>query len=93
MPAATAVGLGAALIFSEHTFSAMLSSPWTTQKFAESAEDKATVRKYYMIATAMSLVVAFIIARVLKQSWPIIATAILCGIYIVIYEKALRGGI
>ena len=93
MPAATAVGLGAAMIFSEHTFSAMLSSPWTTEKFATSPEDKETVRKYYMIATAMSLVVAVILGKILNQPWPLLATAVLCGIYIMVYEKALRGGI
>lgn len=89
----TAAGLGMSLIASEHFFSTMLSSPWTTEKFAQSSEDKAKVRKYYMIAVAMSLITAYLIARILKQSWPLIATVVLCVIYVAIYEQALRGGI
>lgn len=89
----TAAGLGMSLIASEHFYSTLLSSPWTTAKFAETEEDKAEIRRLYMIATVMSLVTATLIAAILKQAWPVIATVVLCGVYIYIYERALRGEI
>lgn len=45
-----------------------------------------------MITTAAGLGMS-LIARILKQSWPLIATVVLCVIYVAIYEQALRGGI
>lgn len=93
MPIVTAAGIGMSLIASEHFFSTFLSSPWTVEKFAETEEDKAKIRKYYMLACAVSLVVAFVLAKIIKQPWPIVATVLVCGLYIWTYEKALRGGI
>jgi uncharacterized membrane protein YbaN (DUF454 family) len=87
----TAAGLGMSLIAGEHFFSTFLSSPWTTQKFADSEEEKALVRKMYWYATACSLITAAILSYILKQSWPLIAAIILCIIYIVVYERALKG--
>lgn len=89
----TAAGLGMSLIAGEHFFSTFLSSPWTTEKFAETDEDKAKVRTMYTWATVCSLISACIMSAVLKQWWPLLATLVLCVIYIYIYERALRGEI
>jgi hypothetical protein len=89
----TAAGVGMSLIASEHFFSTFLSSPWTTGKFAETEEDKAKIRKYYMLACATSLITAFILGAILKQKWPVIATLVLCVMYIAVYEAAMRGKI
>lgn len=88
-----AAGVGMSLISSEHFFSTFLSSPWTVEKFCETEEDREKIRKYYMLAVAASMATAFVLAHILKQPWPIIAAAILCVMYIYIYERALRGGI
>ena len=89
----TAAGLGMSLIASEHFFSTFLSSPWTVEKFAETDEDRKKIRRYYMLACAASLITAFILAGILKQKWPIIATVILCVMYVAVYEAAMRGKI
>lgn len=93
MPVATAAGLGMSLIASEHFFSTFLSSPWTVEKFAETEEDKVKIRRYYALACAASLVTAFVLARILKQPWPILATILLCIMYVCVYEAAMRGKI
>ena len=88
---ATAAGLGMALIASEHFYSTMLSSPWTTEKFATTEEDKAKVRRLYLYSAVASLVTATILAAILKDVWPLIATMVLCILYIVVYERSLEG--
>jgi len=90
---ATAAGVGMALISSEHFFSSFLSSPWSTEKFAETEEDKAKVRRLYLMAVMASLASAAVLAAILKEPWPILAAAILCALYVIVYEKALRTGI
>lgn len=87
----TAAGVGMAVISGEHFFSTFLSSPWTTEKFAETEEDKAKVRKLYIYAIVCSLVTAAILAKILKEHWPLVAAMVLCVIYVIVYEQALRG--
>ena len=84
-----AAGIGLSLIAGEHLYSTMLSSPWTTSKFAETEEDKAEVRRMYILATILSFATAALISALLKQPWPLIAVIILCAIYIYVYERAL----
>lgn len=93
MPIATAAGLGMSVIASEHFFSTFLSSPWTVGKFVETEEDKKKIRKYYLMACAASLIIALVLSMILKQRWPIIATVVLCIMYIAVYEAAMRGKI
>ena len=93
MAIAVAAGVGMSIISSEHFFSTFLSSPWTTAKFAETEEDKAKVRKLYMMAVVCSLVSAAVLSGILKQTWPLVAAIILCIIYVVVYERALEGKI
>lgn len=80
-----------AIISSEHFFSTFLSSPWTTEKFAESEEDKQKIRRLYIMACVTSLIAAGILSAILDQWWPLLAAAVLCIMYIVIYERALAG--
>lgn len=87
---ATAAGVGMSLIATEHFYSTLLSSPWTTKKFATTAEDKASVRKYYIIAAIASLITAYILSKILNQTWPLISAVILSIGYIVIYENAMK---
>ena len=89
----TAAGLGMSLIAGEHFFSTFLSSPWTTEKFAETEEDKAKVRRLYWVAVACSLTSALVLSLILKQWWPIVAAIVLCIIYIYTYERAMGRGI
>jgi len=91
MPIAVAAGVGMSIISSEHFFSTFLSSPWTTAKFVETEEDKAQIRRLYMMACAASLITAGILSAILKQAWPLLAAAILCIMYIIIYERSLKG--
>lgn len=88
-----AAGVGMSLIASEHFFSTFLSSPWTTEKFATTEEDKAKIRKYYVMACVVSLATAFVLARILQQPWPILATILLCVMYCTVYEAAMAGKI
>lgn len=89
----TAAGVGMALIGSEHFFSTFLSSPWTTEKFATTPEDQEKIRRYYLMAIAASLITSVVLALILKEQWPIIATIILCIMYVAVYEAAMRGAI
>ena len=93
MPVVSAAGIGMSLISSEHFFSTFLSSPWTVGKFVETEEDRRKIRQYYLMACAASLCVAFVLAAILKQKWPLIATIILCIMYVIVYEAAMRGKI
>jgi hypothetical protein len=74
----------------EHLFSTFLSSPWTTQKFAETDEDKRIVWKLYGEAAAFTLIFSVIMAYLLK-SWLAVATGIIIVIgYGVVYNEALE---
>lgn len=85
-----AIGTVGTLIIGEHFFSTMLSSPWTTQKFAEKPEDKEVVRRLYILASFFSLVTAILVAYLLRESAPIYATLVLILIYVWIYERSLK---
>ena len=93
MAIATAAGIGMSLIASEHLYSTMLSSPWTTKKFVESETDKQEVRRLYIYATALSITTAVVMSIILNQWYPLFATVALCVIYIVVYERAMEGRI
>lgn len=93
MSIVAAAGIGMSVISSEHFFSTFLSSPWTVGKFVETEEDRRKIRKYYVMACISSLIVACVLAGILKQKWPIVATVILCIMYVSVYELAMRGKI
>ena len=87
----TAAGVGMSLIASEHFFSTFLSSPWTTEKFVETEEEKEKIRRLYLMAVGLSLATAALMSVILKQWWPFILTLGLCLFYVWVYEKALAG--
>ena len=83
------IGTVGAVIASEHFFSTLLSSPWTTQKFSETEKEKEIVRKMYLLASLMSMGFAVFISHLIKEKWPAIITVFLCVFYVIIYEKSL----
>jgi len=84
-----AIGTGGALIFSEHFFSTMLTSPVTAEKFFQTPEEQAKVRRMLFLSSGISLLAAGGISYLIKEKLPIIFTAFLCGFYILVYEAAL----
>jgi hypothetical protein len=84
-----AIGVAGSIIASEHFFSTLLSSPWTTQKFCDTPEEQALVRKMLFLASGVSLVFAGGVSYLIKDKWPVVFTALLCLFYIVVYSKAL----
>lgn len=84
-----AVGTVGAVIASEHFFSTLLSSPWTTQKFIQTEEEKNLIRRMYFLASMLSLGFAVFICHLIKEEWPAIVTFGLCCMYIVVYEKSM----
>lgn len=86
-----AAGVGISLISGEHLFSTLLSSPWTTKKFAITEAEKHEVRRLYITAIALTLLTAMVMAWLLKEIWCLIAALLLCLIYVSIYERALSG--
>ena len=93
MSIASAAGVGMSLIASEHFFSTFLSSPWTTEKFAETEEDKAKVRRLLWMAAIASLLAAGVMAYILKEPWPLLAAGVLILMYVAVYERAMTRGI
>ena len=85
----TAAGVGMALISTEHFFSAGLSSPITTRKFLTSDEDRAEVRRALNLAAGLSLAASALIAKILKQPYPLLAAAALVTFYYSEYQRAL----
>jgi len=85
-----AVGIAGAIIASEHFFSTLLSSPWTTQKFCQTDEEKEIVKKMLFISSGISLLLAGSISYLVKDKYPLIFTTLLCLFYIYIYAKAIN---
>jgi hypothetical protein len=85
------LAVSVSLIAGEHLFSATLSSPWSTQKFVETPEDRAMVNELLFIASTLSLIIAGGIAWYIEDKWPVIFTLMLVLFYVVIYELALDG--
>jgi len=85
-----AIGVAGSIIASEHFFSTLLSSPWTTQKFCDTPEEQALVRRMLFLASGVSLVFAGGVSYLIKDRYPLIFTTLLVIFYIVVYEKALK---
>jgi hypothetical protein len=88
----TALGIAASAIATEHFFTFSLSSlPTTKEFFSGTEEGKAEVRHAYIIATILSIGLALLICYYLKSVIPLVVTLTLAGIFIFLYERALRG--
>ena len=93
MSVATAAGVGMSIVATEHFFSTFLSSPWTTEKFVEDEEDKAKVRRLYILAALASLAAATVIALLVKEPWPVYAAIAVIVLYLFVYERAMSEGV
>jgi len=84
----TALGIGISAIATEHFFSASLSSPVTVKELKQNPE---TVRQAYAVAIIMSLMLAIVLSVILKNITPVITTIVILGVYIILYERAIKG--
>jgi hypothetical protein len=94
-------GVGAALMLMGagtnvyDAFSAVMSSPWSTEKFTENAEAEKMAREYVTHAMVISWGYALAGAWLARSIWPIIGAAGVTGYMYWLYNRALnraRGG-
>lgn len=99
-----AAGVGAALLFIGagtnvyDAFSAVMSSPWSTEKFTSDSEEAAMARRYVRHAIIISWVYALggaILVRASGSSlwpWPVVG-ALIVSVYMTwLYRDAIRRG-
>lgn len=84
------LSIGIIAIAGEHLFSTFLSSPGTTQKFSESEEDKRIIWKLYTEAAACTMIMAAIVAYLLKSWIPIATGAVVIVGYGFVYNEAVE---
>lgn len=96
-------GVGAALLFMGagtnvyDAFSAVMSSPWSTEKFTQSAEEEAKARRYVMHAIIISWIYAGVGGVLAYKSagfklavWPL-AGALIVTVYMYgLYQNAIK---
>lgn len=98
-------GVGAALLFIGagtnvyDAFSAVMSSPWTTEKFTQSPEEEQMAREYVRHAMVISWIYAGGGALLAARSgglklavWPLLGAAIVTGYMRWLYARAIAGG-
>ena len=78
-------------IAGEHMFSTFLSSPWTTQKFADTPEDKEIVKQLFCEESLWTLAFSFVMAYYMESYMAVVTAIILIIGYWHIYDKALKG--
>lgn len=97
-----AAGIGAALMFMGagtnvyDAFSAVMSSPWSTEKFTHSPEDEAQARRYVRHAICISwiyagggAILAGMAGGIKLAIWPIIGASIVTVYMYWLYNQAL----
>lgn len=97
-----AAGIGAALMFMGagtnvyDAFSAVMSSPWSTEKFTHSPEDEAQARRYVRHAITISWIyagggslLAFVAGGIKLAVWPLIGASIVTVYMYWLYNQAL----
>lgn len=84
------LGMALSVIATEHMFSAGLSSPWTTAKFAQSLEDQKEVRYYFKEASVASLIFGAALSYQLKTPWPLMGSGVTVLYYKNLYDSALK---
>ena len=90
----TAIAIAGTVIASEHFFTFALSSlPTTKRFFANSEEGRRDVRRSYMIASGLSLGFGLSLSFILRRIEPFITALVMSIIFIVLYERALKGEI
>ena len=83
------LGMAVSVIGSEHFFSAGLSSPWSTAKFAISDKDKSEVWHYFNEAAYASMTFGVVVSYMLKSWYPIISSGLTLAYYRKLYKDAL----
>lgn len=97
-----AAGIGAALLFmgagtnGYDAFSAVMSSPWSTEKFTQTPEDEEKGRRYVRHAIIISGMYAGVGAALAYYSggwklaaWPILGFALVTGYMYYLYDNAI----
>ena len=88
-------GVAAALLFMGagtnvyDAFSAVMSSPWSTEKFTQSPEEEAMAREYVKHAMIISWIYAGGGAVMARSPWPIIGAAIVTAYMYWLYDRAV----
>lgn len=71
-------------------FSAVMSSPWSTEKFTKDAKEDAMAREYVMHGLVISGAYALVGAWIGRTAWPIIGAAGVAGYMYWLYNRALQ---
>jgi membrane protein YqaA with SNARE-associated domain len=98
-----AAGVAAALLFINSgtngydAFSAVMSSPWSTEKFTESPEEEAQARRYIRHAIVISgiyagvgSVLAYFSGGWKLATWPVVGYIIVTAYMYWLYDQAVR---
>lgn len=85
----TALAVSTSVIASEHEFSAMMSSPWSVDKFTHTPEDEAKVWELFWWSAIASLIFAIVISVILKNYWGIIASIAVIVVMWYLYKQAV----
>jgi len=70
-------------------FSAVMSSPWSTEKFSQGSEEQAMARTYVRHAIVISAAYAGASALLARSLWPIIGAAGVSAYLYWLYQRAL----
>lgn len=90
-----ALALSVTAIAGEHFFSAGMSSPWSTAKFATTAEDQAKVWALFKDSAIGSVAFALVVGAVMR-SWTATLYGVAGAVVIIVwmwweYDHALKG--
>lgn len=86
------VGFLIGLTFGADIFSALMSSPWTTRKFAQNPADAAHARRLVYLAVGGSIAAGLLASWLTANPWPFYGAATGSGFMWLQYEKALTEG-
>lgn len=101
IPAQGAARVGAALLFIGagtnvyDAFSAVMSSPWSTEKFTNDSEEAKMARRYVKHAIVISWTYAIVGALLVRGKlwkWPIAGAALVTGYMTWLYHGAISRG-
>jgi len=75
-----------------NVFSALNSSPWTSENFGADPEKARSCREYVRLAVAANLGLGFGTSLLARSWWPLIGTSLVSIWMWGIYERALKRG-
>lgn len=71
-------------------YSAVMSSPWSTEKFTQSPEEEEMARRYVRHATIIGWAYAIGGAVLARSIWPIVGAAVASGYMYYLYDCAVK---